>query len=175
MGIMSKDRIGMENRMDTFIDKLAQKRNAQEMIRANSAAEAARMEQMQNQLKAYDEIMQEIRSVNLKTAENVAEVKKVLEECMEKLQGMETGGAQSVDMEQTLSQVKALLEERLKQSEDFVHKENVKVYRNVQAAFTGLIVAGVFNNSTKTKNGALESGAGLKGLVRKIMMKRTLL
>lgn len=35
---------------------------------------------------------------------------------------------------------------------------------------TGLIVAGVFNNSTKTKNGALESGAGLKGLVRKIMM-----
>ena len=40
---MSKDRIGMENRMDTFIDKLAQKRNAQEMIRANSAAEAARM------------------------------------------------------------------------------------------------------------------------------------
>ena len=35
---------------------------------------------------------------------------------------------------------------------------------------TGLIVAGVFNNSTKTRNGALESGAGLKGLVRKIMM-----
>ena len=29
--------------MDTFIDKLAQKRNAQEMIRANSAAEAAGM------------------------------------------------------------------------------------------------------------------------------------
>ena len=35
---------------------------------------------------------------------------------------------------------------------------------------TGLIVAGVFNNSAKTRNGALESGAGLKGLVRKIMM-----
>ena len=35
---------------------------------------------------------------------------------------------------------------------------------------TGLIVAGVFNNSTKTRNGALESGAGLKGLVRKIMI-----
>ena len=49
--------------MDTFIDKLAQKRNAQEMIRANSAAEAARMEQMQNQLKAYDEIMPELRPV----------------------------------------------------------------------------------------------------------------
>lgn len=122
--------------MDTFIDKLAQKRNAQEMIRANSAAEAARMEQMQKQLNAYDEIMQEVRKVNLKTAENVAEVQKVLQECMSRLENLETGTAQTVDMEDTLLQLKSLLEERFKQSEDFAHKENVKVYRNVQAAFT---------------------------------------
>lgn len=32
---------------------------------------------------------------------------------------------------------------------------------------TGLIVAGVFHNSPKTENGALESKAGLKGLLRK--------
>ena len=32
---------------------------------------------------------------------------------------------------------------------------------------TGLIVAGVFNNSPKTENGALESRAGWKGLCRK--------
>lgn len=32
---------------------------------------------------------------------------------------------------------------------------------------TGLIVAGVFNNSTKSENGALESRAGWKGLCRK--------
>ena len=35
---------------------------------------------------------------------------------------------------------------------------------------TGLIVAGVFNNSNKTATGALESRAGLKGLCRKIMI-----
>ena len=35
---------------------------------------------------------------------------------------------------------------------------------------TGLIVAGVFNNSNKTETGALESRAGLKGLCRKIMI-----
>ena len=34
---------------------------------------------------------------------------------------------------------------------------------------TGLIVAGVFKKSNKTKNGALESGAGWKGLCRKGM------
>ena len=35
---------------------------------------------------------------------------------------------------------------------------------------TGLIVAGVFNNSNKTETGALESRAGRKGLYRKIMI-----
>ena len=34
---------------------------------------------------------------------------------------------------------------------------------------TGLIVAGVFHNSEKTKNGALESRAGWKGLCRKAL------
>lgn len=32
---------------------------------------------------------------------------------------------------------------------------------------TGLVVAGVFHNSPKTETGALESRAGLKGLIRK--------
>lgn len=122
--------------MDTFIDKLAQKKNAQEMIRANSAAEAVKMEQMQNQLKAYDELMQEIRRVNIKTAENVESVRKVLTQCMEKLEGMEKDGGQSADVEQQLAGIRSLLEERFAQSEEFMHKENVKVYRNVQAAFT---------------------------------------
>lgn len=122
--------------MDTFIDKLAQKRNAQEMIRANSAAEAAKMAQMQEQLKAYDEVMQEIRRVNLKTSENVESVSRVLSECVKKLEGLEAEKKDAENVEQELAAVKALLEERFSQSEDFVHKENVKVYRNVQAAFT---------------------------------------
>ncbi len=122
--------------MDTFIDKLAQKKNAQEMIRANSAAEAAKMDQMQKQMKAYDELMQEIRRVNIKTAENVDNVQGVLSQCMEKLTALETENVQAEDVEKQLAGIKTLLEERLTQSEEFVHRENVKVYRNVQAAFT---------------------------------------
>lgn len=34
---------------------------------------------------------------------------------------------------------------------------------------SGLVVAGVFKNSTKTETGGLESGAGWKGLCRKCM------
>ena len=125
-----------EIKMDTFIDKLAQKKNAQEMIRANSAAEAAKMDQMQKQMKAYDELMQEIRRVNIKTAENVDNVQGVLSQCMEKLTALETENVHAEDVEKQLAGIKTLLEERLTQSEEFVHRENVKVYRNVQAAFT---------------------------------------
>jgi len=35
---------------------------------------------------------------------------------------------------------------------------------------TGLIVAGVFHKSVKTKNGALSSKAGLQGIAKKVMM-----
>lgn len=122
--------------MDTFIDKLAQKKNAQEMIRANSAAEAARMEQMQKQMQAYDEVMQEIRRVNIRTSENVENVRSLLAQCMEKLEGLEAEDGQTEDAEMQLAGIRSLLEERLTQSEEFVHRENVKVYRNVQAALT---------------------------------------
>lgn len=142
--------------MDTFIDKLAQKRNAQEMILANMTAEAAKMEQMQSQMKAYDELMQEIRRVNLKTAENLTDVQSALKEYTAKLEAMQADGGRNEEMRQALAQMKELLEEsgrngesaqelaklregldeRFKQSDDFLHRENVKVYRNVQAAMT---------------------------------------
>lgn len=122
--------------MDTFIDKLAQKRNAQEMILANMTAEAAKMEQMQNQMKSYDELMQEIRQVNLKTAENLSDVQNTLKEYLAKLEAMQSDNGQNEEAEQSLAQLKELLEEKFKQTDDFLHRENVKVYRNVQAAVT---------------------------------------
>lgn len=123
--------------MDTFIDKLAQKKNAQEMILANMTAEAAKMDQMQNQMKAYDELMQEIRQVNLKTAENLSDVHNTLKEYLDKLDKLEAAQSNADEREeneQSLTQLKELLEEKFRQSDDFLHRENVKVYRNVQAA-----------------------------------------
>lgn len=152
--------------MDTFIDKIAQKRNAQEMIRANMTAEAAKMEQMENQMKEYDAIMQEIRQVNLKTAANVGELQEALQECISRLEAMQAQDSlkeciskleavqaqeplkecisrleamQAQEKSETLSsqelaQIREVMEEKFKQSDDFLHRENVKVYRNVQAA-----------------------------------------
>ena len=162
--------------MDTFIDKLAQKRNAQEMIAANMTAEAAKMEQMQDQMKAYDELMQEIRQVNLKTAENLMDVQNTLKQYMTKLESIQADNSKYEETKQVLAQLRALmedkgkdeetkqslahlktlmennsrneesmkaltqmqesLEEKFKRTDDFLHRENVKVYRNVQAAMT---------------------------------------
>ena len=120
--------------MDTFIDKLSQKKNAQEMILANMNAEAAKMERMQEQMKTYDELMQEIRQVNLKTAENLSEVQKTLKEYLDKLETLQAAQSRDNENGQTAEQLKALLEEKFKQSDEFLHRENVKVYRNVQAS-----------------------------------------
>lgn len=137
------------------------------MIRANMTAEAVKMEQLQNQMQAYDELMREIRQVNLKTVENVTEVQAVLKECMEKLETMQEANAQGADKEQELAQIKELLEEKFKQSDDFLHRENVKVYRNVQAA-----VSDELNKQTEvlqSENKQSKNGAGKATLVFTIL------
>lgn len=162
--------------MDTFIDKLAQSRNAQEMIRANMTAETLKMEQLQGQMQVYDELMQEIRQVNLKTVENVTEVRGALKECIDKLEAMQDAAKQDAarqdaDMEQELVQIKELLEEKFKQSDDFLHKENVKVYRNVQAAVTDELKkqTEVLQSEMQSENKKNKNGIGKATLVISII------
>ena len=147
--------------MDTFMDKLAQKLNAQEMIKANSAADAEEMDQLKSQLREYDECLAQMQQVNkeLKAinqemeklmSETIApEVKKLSEEsvaAIEKLQQEnadkleELGQRYTAKLEELQQSTEALdelqkhLDEKLNTTEENVHKECVKVYRNVQAA-----------------------------------------
>ncbi len=55
--------------MDNFMDKLAQRLTAQEMIKANSAADAAELERLQKQLAQYDACLQEMRKLSLNNTE----------------------------------------------------------------------------------------------------------
>ena len=55
--------------MDNFMDKLAQRFNAQEMIKANSQAEAKELERLRQQTEMYDGYLKEMRSLNLKNVE----------------------------------------------------------------------------------------------------------
>ena len=158
--------------MDNFMDKLAQKLNAQEMIKANAAAEAAQMNKMQSQIAEYDEALQEIRKLGLKNVEAADKLNQLIEESAGKLdeltkeslakieavQAQDRSGElekklqesneavekslkdNSAQMEEKLKELaeniqanKREMEELLKKTEEYVHTEDVKVYRNVQA------------------------------------------
>lgn len=149
--------------MDNFMDKLAQKLNAQEVIKANSQAEAAEMKKLQMQVAEYEKILQEMRKLNYKNAElsekidvmvgeNAGRIKDLQEEELrllsvlrdvtdEQIRNREDELAKKEeeklaaiqDTEEKTKRDMDTVENLFKRSDDFVHKENVKVYRNVQA------------------------------------------
>lgn len=149
------------------MDKLAQKFSAQEMIRANSQAEAEELERLQLQVSEYEKILQEMRKLNYKNTELAEKLELMIGENAEKIQSMkedeqqliaalrdltddqtrnreaeiarkaeeqlEQKQVQKIQKQTDISALIDLLENKFQKSDDFVHKENVKVYRNVQA------------------------------------------
>ena len=117
--------------MDTFMDKLAQKLTAQEMIKANLAADAEEMSRLRETEKEYKECleqMQKLMNAGMTEIENTET--QLSEEVLDKLEELKAALAEKPELQEEL---KKLLEEKLESVNDNVHKECVKVYRNVQA------------------------------------------
>lgn len=112
----------MEDVMDNFMSKLSQKINAQDTIKANFMADMAEKEQMKKQLQEYEAILQSMRNLYLKQEENSESFQAVAEK-LEKLCTVET------DKQEILAELKEIIGK----SDEFTHRECVKVYRNVQA------------------------------------------
>ena len=159
--------------MDNFIDKLAQKFIAGEVIRANTAAEERELKKLREQVAEYEKCLQEMRKIqmtNTQTAQQLHDlmvessegIQKLAKESLEKITNVqlesESQKAESnkvvenaaatveqmetkvVEMQETVANLIASLDKNqkeisdwFKQADDFLHKENVKVYRNVQA------------------------------------------
>lgn len=206
--------------MDNFIDKLAQKFIAGEVIRANQAAEEQELRRLRQQVAEYEACLQEMRKLQLRNTETAEDLRLLLEKSHtdmeeslrqltqnsgmlveESLRQLTQNGRldmeeslrqltqnSRVDMEEGLRQLMeksyenmdSLVRESLdkisqltaaddgntveeinrllqvleanqkeigdwfKRADDFLHKENVKVYRNVQAVV-------VEENKTKTE------------------------
>lgn len=213
--------------MDTFMDKLAQKLNAQEMIKANAAAEAAELARLREQTAEYEALLNKVKESGEKSIEGAGQISRsatqmaqVTEQISRSAAQVEQGAAQvehsaaqistSADklgqsaeqISQSAAQVEhsarsienttaktgeliaagiakieeiqaagldtealnALLEElkklQISQNEqltDHVHKESVKVYRNVQAV--------IVEETEKFHNGAGKSITKLSGKV----------
>ena len=186
--------------MDNFMDKIAQKLNSQDMIRANAAADAAELETLETQMamfkeqmQKYDDCLQEMRKLNLKNIESaqgvrhladqanekfgktmeemesatvskiqeasdlslagirqtsdvsiegirqtsdasIAGIHQTVEESLAKIAEIRENTANLEAITETMTGVQDKLEQSFKSLEDFLHTDNVKVYRNVQAS-----------------------------------------
>ncbi len=116
--------------MDTFIDKLAQRFSAQDMIRANLAAEAKETRKLREKMESYENLLQEMRQINLKNMESAEHVNRILQE------GTFTDKEYLMEV---LAEKEELLNAGFARMEELLHTENVKVYRNVQAAIQNCI------------------------------------
>ncbi len=100
--------------MDNFMDKLAQKYNAQEMIRANAQAEASEMQRLQEQVAAYEGILQDMRKLNYKNSELTDRIYALVDESISKVQGIHKSDEEKEQVAEGLSSsIMAALDEAL--------------------------------------------------------------
>ena len=136
--------------MDTN-DNFPQKFNAEILIRANSDAEAQRLRNLEQQSRENDACIQEMRRLNSRNTEVMDRVEGVLGQMNaegagsdarqreilikldEVLNALNTADA-GPDVTAKLEEISAALSANTQSANDFIHSENVKVYRNVQAS-----------------------------------------
>lgn len=150
--------------MDNFMEKLTHKFSATDMIKANSQADAAELENKRQQLMMFESQMEkvdgaisDIRELNLKNMESAKEIQdlaktssdniskaadasiaginKTVDESLAKIEKIK----ESKDSVEAInSGMDALSDKLVKvrgELEDYLHADHVKIYRNVQSAF----------------------------------------
>ncbi len=195
--------------MDSFIDLFAQRKNAQEMIKANSQAEAKENQQLHQQLKNYEEAIESLRKQSLQNAENAEKVNRLVNAGIEKVEALQKDENQEArkalelcealkeELSAARDEMKQMQEEqsgisedlkslreyidqklagddavgrmedaldlRLKDTEEVVHRENVKVYRNVQAVVQEELAkqSGDIKSTVYESTGKIRVGKGL--------------
>lgn len=100
--------------MDNFMDKLAKRFNAGEMIRANAQAEARDMKRLQERTAEYENMMREMRRLNLKNVEVTEQVQQLIQCGIEQFEGYGTSeNAIGKKMEELQGNLAATKEELL--------------------------------------------------------------
>ena len=177
--------------MDIFTGKLAQKLTAQEIIKANTAADTEELNRLKSRSAEYTECLVKMRKLMEEGAEKLAgirtesdetgqalrgdmeELKALLRQFKEQMDGMEQAlgvqleaalRAPEEKLDQLCGQLEAQsavqLTEKFDSLEENVHKECVKVYRNVQAVLV--------EESGRQGEGLTDVKAGVTSLKGKI-------
>ena len=103
--------------MDNFVDKMSQRINAQEMIKANAQAEANEMQRLQEQVAQYEAILQDMRKLNYKNSELTDKINTLVDESMQKVQSAKgsSAGVEEANVSSDLSEaIMAAVEEAMR-------------------------------------------------------------
>ena len=154
--------------MDNFMDKLAQKLTAQEMIKANTAADAEEMKRLKNQVKEYENILEQMKTLVADGAAKLEgakvdgdEINRLVSESIVKISEMQADTEGLEQMQDALEKMENAVESKLASIDENVHKECVKVYRNVQAS--------VVEENGKQTESVIAAVNGLKGKLKAIL------
>lgn len=165
--------------MDIFMDKLAQRLTAQEIIKANTAADTEELNSLKEQLAAYNSCLEKLQKLiddgadRLQNAQGgEAEIKRLVDESISKIQAIQEN---TINMEEPLRRLQEQLEGLLQNSDrdldgkfdntnDQIHKECVKVYRNVQA-----VVVEEGNRQKESMDELTDNVDSVKGKVKGIL------
>ena len=119
--------------MDNFMNKIAEKIGAQDIIRANSQAEAKEAERIKLEAEHYKALSEELKHNADDFKLNAEDFKHTAEEYRKNLDVMiEDAKAYKESLEQLRADYKEH-QETLEANEERIHDVGVQVYRNVQA------------------------------------------
>ena len=131
--------------MDNFMDKLAQKLTSSEIIKANSAADAAELEPLQKQLDQYDACLQEMRKLSLRNVENTDKIGELLDESVQKIQSFQAGDKDFARLEEQMQMqlqeqgtMLTALEERIKTNFRRSEEELASLKEEMRTAMEGM-------------------------------------
>ena len=117
-------------KMDNFMDKLAQKFSAQEMIKANSQAEAEEMKRLQLQVSEYEKILQEMRKLNYRNTELADKLDRMIGDNADKIQGMKE------DEQRLIAALRDLTDEQTRNREAEIGRKEEERIEQERAAET---------------------------------------
>lgn len=97
--------------MDMFMDKLAQKLNAQEIIKANTSAETEELNSLRSQITEYNDCLERLKQLTEDAAEklqgsqsNGEEIDRLVEESIEKIKSLQQDSAALEQLQKSLSE-----------------------------------------------------------------------
>lgn len=135
--------------MDNFMDKLAKRFNAGEIIKANAQAEARDMKRMQERTAEYERMMQEMRRLNLKNVEVTEQVQQLIQCGIEQFEGYGSG-------EELLGNKIDGTADTVKETAESIREEMLSVKREISDA------------AVKTDDGFYQMGGRLDEIERSV-------